>query len=240
MRIACVGVGLAVLALSSEAAAQSWRASVDRLFGFGYSSITSGSVSTTGGVTVTRESTTDVVGFNVLNSGFGVAGVASGNALFAAGQPPRLGFDYELPMHLTFGAAAFFSWSSLSDGDNDEISAVGFGVAPRVGYYLTLGESLAFWPRAGISFAYLGAKLTDSSAPATPTDISVVGLSLNVEPTFVLMASRGFGFTGALVVDVPLVGDVSTSRTVGSTVISTDTTLKQLFVGLQFGVMGRF
>ena len=51
-----------------------------------------------------------------------------------------------------------------------------------------------------------------------------------------------FGLTAGVVVDVPLVGNVATTTTAtgSGTETTRESTVTQLYFGVQFGVMGRF
>lgn len=241
---------LAALTLAPEALAQTanpLRLSVERAFGVGYSSFTSSSSSTVGGTTVTRESTTTGVGLSLFGQGFNSLSPASAlGALVPIHQPTRLALDYELGSHLTLGASAFFSYGSATDADGDGASAFGFGIAPRIGYSLAFSDRVSLWPRVGVTFAYSSSSpIRASSTPATSSSTtSYTSLTLNLEPTFVYLLATHFGLTAGVVVDVPLVGTATTTSTVttgGTTTETTrDSTVTQLYFGLQFGVMGRF
>ncbi|MFO0604485.1 MAG: hypothetical protein U0324_14990 [Polyangiales bacterium] len=246
---AALAFALAAFAAAPGAFAQAHplRLSLDRAFGVGYTSATTSSSITVGGATVTRESTTTGVGLSLLGVGYNsVSPSAVLVAVVPVHQPPRLALDYELASHLTLGASAFFSYGQATDADGDGASAFGFGVAPRVGYSLALGDRLILWPRVGVSFSYASASpiRSGTSTVTTSSSTSYTSLSLNVEPTAVFMLASQFGLTAGVVVDVPLVGSVTTTSTVMSgstrTETTTDGTLKLLYFGLQFGVMGRF
>ncbi len=251
MRMSTVAVMLSILGLGSEAAAQTQgglRISVDRLFGFTYNTLTLGRESTSGGITSTVETSLDWVGFNLIGGGFSGVGLQSEIAGLTS-QTPRLAFDYELPSHLTIGASAFLAVSSLTDDDNDEFSTFGFGLAPRVGFSITLNDRLSFWPRAGFTIAYYSSTVTNnpsgSSSSTTTSRASTVWVPvwLNIEPTMVFMPAQHFGFTASLICDVPLTGGRTTASTITSggtsRMLSTDSSLTQFSFGLQFGVMGR-
>lgn len=244
-RVALAAGFASLLASASPARAQEGgrlRVGVERMFGFTYNALTSSSESTTGGVTTTRESTTTWTAFNVFGSGF--SAVTPALLVLNPLQAPRLGIDYELPSHLTLGGAIFFSWNSVRDADGDGYSAVGFGLAPRVGYSLRLTERLSFWPRAGVSFSYVGTSPRDAGTTSLTTRATYVPLWVNVEPMLTLAATQSFLFTFGLLLDIPLVGTVSsTSRTTVGGVVTertTESTLTQFVFAAQFGLMGRF
>lgn len=239
-------VALGLVAAAPEAAAQTggWRLSVERVAGFAYSSLTSSSTTTAGGVTVTTSRSTAWSSLNLLGSiPYGAGGVGA----LPGGLPTRLALDYELASHLTVGLAAFLVWNSFNvEGDEDGLATFGFGIAPRVGYSIRLGDRLHFWPRAGVTFSRVGSSPDDrvSGGTTTSTTIAYTAFWVNLEPTLVYEPVDHFGLTLAVVGDIPLTGDSTTTRVVTSggnrveTTISSDQRL--LTVGLQFGVQGRF
>lgn len=242
---------LAALTLAPEALAQvasPLRVSVERAFGVGYSSFTSSSTTMVGATTVTRETTVTGVGVSVFSQGYNsVSFLSALGTLVPVHQPARFAVDYELASHLTIGASALLSFGSFTDADGDGASAFGFGLAPRIGYSLALGDRVSLWPRVGATFSYSSASPIRGSRPAltSTTTSSYTALSLNLEPTLVYMPVTHFGFTAGVVVDVPLVGNVAstTTTTTGSGVVTEttrDSTVTQLYFGLQVGVMGRF
>ena len=246
MKTHLVAVTLALVSFATGASAQSGghvRVSVERAFGFAYNSITSSSVTTTGTVTVTRESSSTVTSLNLFGAGF--SSVAPESGLVFGGQVPRFAIDYELSSHLTFGAAAFVSWNSIATAGGSELSGFGFGLAPRVGYTLGLTDRLSFWPRAGVTLAYMSASPDSSPGTVSVTSkVTYVPLWVNVEPMLVYTVDPHFSFTLGLVLDLPLLGAVtSTTRTtVGSlsTERTSESSVTQLIVAAQIGVMGRF
>lgn len=229
----------AVLLASSEASAQSrggLRVGVERMFGFSWSSVTNSTTTTVGSVTTTREQTTTWVSLNLLGTG---AGTSPSTLSGLTPTPPRVTFDYELASRLTLGGSIFFSYNTLSiddSGSDDSVDVVSFGLAPRVGYWLALGDTISFWPRVGATFGYTTSGTRLSSSRLT-------SLWLNVEPALVIEPVPRIGLTTTLVVDIPLLGDLTRSSTPSgsmTTVETTGLTLKQLSIGLQFGLLARF
>ena len=246
--MAAVALGAAVLAAAPAASAQSGghlRVGVERAFGFTYNALTTASESTVAGVTTTRERSLTWTSFTLLGAGFSSVSPAD-TVLITGNAVPRLAVDYELSSHLTVGAAAFFSYSSVTDEDGDGISSVGVGIAPRVGYSINLSERLSFWPRAGVTLSYVSASPVRGSASTSTTTSSTSYLPMwfNLEPTLVFAADPHVLLTFGLVCDIPLIGDVTTqsSTTIAGMTIerSTESTLKQFVVAAQFGLTGRF
>lgn len=242
-----LAAALAALTLTPEALAQSEgriHVSIERAFGVTYNSLTNSSERTVGSTTVTTESTSEWSSLNLL--GTGVTGAVPGVGSFPwANLLPRLAVDYELSSHLTIGGAAFLTYSTVSS-EGLTGSAFGFGLAPRVGYSLRITDKLAFWPRLGATLAYYSASPEDAGGGSVRVTQSTryVPLWLNVEPSLVYSVDRHFAFTFGLVGDIPLLGGVTSKTTTSSgsatTTTERDSTLTQLILAAQFGVMGSF
>ena len=84
---------------------------------------------------------------------------------------PRLAFDYSVINHLTVGGAVVVGFglggshkvetnngSTTNSSKNDADKTTVFGIAPRVGYVLPLGQTFGFWPRAGFAFYSISSK----------------------------------------------------------------------------------
>lgn len=67
--------------------------------------------------------------------------------------------DYFLVPNISVGGAVQLAYESQGDA-----SATGLGVAPRVGYVLSLGEKLTFWPKVGVGYLQV---TTKTPAPVT-------------------------------------------------------------------------
>lgn len=237
MRYPIAATIFALLLASSEAAAQSrggLRVGVERMFGFSWSSLSSSTSVTVGSVTTTRELSSSWVSLNLFGT---IAGATTSTLGGVSPTPPRVAIDYELASRLTIGGSVFFAYNTVSDdSSSDSIKTVSFGLAPRVGYWLALGDTVAFWPRVGATFGY-----TSTSAQLSSSNLT--SLWLNIEPTLVIEPVPRVGITTTLLVDVPLLGDLTTSTTVPGTMTTVETTgnsRKQLTIGLQFGLLTRF
>ncbi len=221
---------LAAIAFTPDASAQRLRVSLERAVGVTWSLASSSTDLTTRGVTTTTEERSDRVSVNFF--GVGYAASVGQSALLPAALSPRLAVDYELTPRLSVGAAAFFAWS-----DDGDASVRGVGLAPRVGYVLPLSRRLAFWPRAGVTVAYVHA----SSASAEAT---YVPLWVDLEPTLTLAVDDHFAFSLGVVADLPLVGHATSTSRATVAGVTTETqgegALRQFVVGAQLGVLGRF
>jgi hypothetical protein len=66
---------------------------------------------------------------------------------------PRLGIDVFIVDNISLGGAlGFFSASSNGDGINQN----GFIIQPRVGFNVPITQSIAFWPKVGLTYLSLG------------------------------------------------------------------------------------
>lgn len=243
--VAAVALGAALLAAAPAASAQSGghlRLGVERMFGFTYNSITTSSVATFGGITTTREQSVTLLNLNLFGSGFSSAAVAGG--LLAPATPPRLAIDYEFAGGLTVGGALFVSWGGASNDDATDdasVSAFGVGFAPRVGYTLALSRELSFWPRVGATLAYN--RYSPQSSSSATSSSSYVPVWINIEPALTYAPDPHVLVSLALICDVPVAGAVSTTSTTSvggvTTERTTESTLKLLSVGLEFGLTVR-
>jgi hypothetical protein len=160
---------------------------------------------------------------------------------------PRLGFDW-LPIdNLTLGGAAWF-YTDLQAADStttggvskstDTPKATYWGIAPRVGYVIRMGDMLSLWPRAGIE--YHNVNYSDVGAGST----SVTQFAIEAEAMLVISPWNHFGFMVGPTLDAPISGEqtVTNTNTTGmSTVTSTvreDSKMWQ--VGLSAGMLGHF
>ena len=160
---------------------------------------------------------------------------------------PRLGFDW-LPIdNLTLGGAAWL-YTDLQASDNvttngvskstDTPKATYWGVAPRVGYIIRMGDMLSLWPRAGIE--YHNVSYSDVGSGSS----SVTQFALEAEAMLVISPWNHFGFTVGPTIDVPISGE-QTSQVTNATGTSTTTTTvrddsKMWQIGLSAGMLGHF
>jgi hypothetical protein len=187
---------------------------------------------TTNGVTSSQTNTQWTVAASALGP-FGVA------FFFTI---PRLGADYVVASHVTVGLD-LLAWTTVSRGrdvtigstTNSQNSAKAslLGAAPRVGYVLSFTDSVAFWPRLGVSFAqvFVGG-----------SDTTVNQFAVEVEPLFALSPAPHFSITLGPVFDIPITGTQSGSATnplTGATT-TTSTDAAQFYGGLTLGLLGWF
>lgn len=65
------------------------------------------------------------------------------------------------------GQVAYMSFSQ------DETSTSGFGIGPRVGYALPVGEGMAFWPKVGIMYMSTTTEVGDAEASGNKMSLEV-------------------------------------------------------------------
>jgi hypothetical protein len=135
---------------------------------------------------------------------------------------PRFSLDYTIWRSLTLGGSilAFFtvggSNTRVTNGQsvsNDSPSITLFGIAPRVGYIIPLGDLFAFWPRGGFSYYSLSSKTTGPANPGpgttTVTD-TIWQFAFDVEPMFALTPANHVAFTFGPAIDIPAFGKHNT------------------------------
>ena len=110
---------------------------------------------------------------------------------------PRIGIDAFVTRGLSIGGALGFFY--LSDQVRD--SSTGFLLAPRIGYALPVGPSLAIWPRAGVSTWHVS---NNPSGTGTDSSSSAVAVTIEV-PVTILLAPR-VAFTIGPTVDIGVGG----------------------------------
>lgn len=131
---------------------------------------------------------------------------------------PRVAFDITIIPHLTLGAAFAFAFglggtvtneTVVGNGkvttERDAPTATAFGIAPRVGYILPIGDLFAFWPRGGIGIYGVSASTegVDGNTITRSTN-SDTFVSLDLDPQFALVPFEHFFFHFGPLINVPL------------------------------------
>jgi hypothetical protein len=166
---------------------------------------------------------------------------------------PRVGLDVSVAGGLTVGAALGYLSSTgktkdepvmMPSTEEDDPTFTTLLFAPRVGYVVSLTPLFAFWPRAGITYYNVGLESTNTTGgpnPMTTTSKTTLsGVALDLEAMFVLTPVQHFGITASPIVDIPLSGTQSISRTPAPAVAPVDDKVKFTNYGLSFGVLGHF
>ncbi|HLK38925.1 MAG TPA: hypothetical protein VKU41_19320 [Polyangiaceae bacterium] len=162
---------------------------------------------------------------------------------------PRIAFDWIPIRNLTLGGAVW-AYTQLSATDTqspagassksaDQPKVTYWGVAPRVGYVVPLGDVLSLWPRAGVEYHNVSASSVNGAVSP-----SVDQFAIEAEVMLVISPWNHFGFTVGPTVDVPLSGKSTSASATGTgttgaaTATSFDSAMFQ--VGASAGMLGHF
>jgi opacity protein-like surface antigen len=161
---------------------------------------------------------------------------------------PRLAFDWIPVRNFTVGGALWaFTQLSATDShspaggsstSSDQPKVTYWGVAPRVGYIVSLGDTVSLWPRAGVEYHNVSASSVNGQASP-----SITQFSIEAEVMLVISPWNHFGFTVGPTLDVPVVGKSTSSAamgtgTTGASATSIDSAMLQ--VGVSAGMLGHF
>jgi hypothetical protein len=186
---------------------------------------------------------------------------AQGNASFSilwgkglnVHTTPRVGFDYTIIDGLTLGGAAVVAFSAggsttvKNNGigvSQDSPSTTTFGIAPRIGYIIPIGNVFAFWPRGGFGLYYESQKtdngIINNNVPRYRTQSDTVW-SIDLDPQFVITPVPHFGFNFGLLANIPFpTGTQKVETTNGSTTVSVSNDLWVFHMGVSAGILGYF
>jgi hypothetical protein len=161
---------------------------------------------------------------------------------------PRVAFDFTVIRHLTLGGAFAFAFglgsthentfanNTTQSSDGPKTTIVGF--APRVGYVLPIGHSLAFWPRAGFAFYSVSTKTpVVNGANVSSRTLTETALSIDLDPQLVWTPVQHFFINFGPLVNLPLSGSRTSENATGG---STKTDLSIVHLGIQAGLGGWF
>jgi hypothetical protein len=161
---------------------------------------------------------------------------------------PRLGFDWIPVQNLTLGGAAWL-YTDLSSSitaapasgpstTTQTPKVTYWGVAPRIGYIIPMGDKLSFWPRAGVEYH----NVQESNVGAGSQ--SVTQFAFEAEALLVISPWNHFGFTVGPTLDAPLSGEQTSANTTTTGTMTTTTTVRENSamwqVGLSAGMLGHF
>ena len=163
---------------------------------------------------------------------------------------PRVSLDWLPVQNLTIGLS---TWLYTDLSSNETVSPSGggssktsdtpkvtyWGLAPRVGYVIPLGDKVYLWPRAGVEYYNVTSSDVNGSGSG-----SVQQFAIDVEAMLVISPWNHFGFTIGPTVDIPITGEqtsATTSTTGMTTTTSTTKVDSAMFqVGLSAGMLGHF
>ncbi|HXN33113.1 MAG TPA: hypothetical protein VN894_14680 [Polyangiaceae bacterium] len=154
---------------------------------------------------------------------------------------PRIAFDWIPVRNLTLGGAVWLytQLTATNGSGSDQPKVTYWGVAPRVGYVVPLGDALSLWPRAGVEYHNVSASSVNGYVSP-----SVTQFALEAEVMLVISPWDHFGFTVGPTVDVPISGKSTSSSATGTgttgaaTATSFDSAMFQ--IGASMGLLGHF
>ncbi len=149
---------------------------------------------------------------------------------------PRLAFDWLPVQNLTLGGAAWLyadllATNSSGGTSTDQAKLTYWGIAPRVGYIIPMGDKVSFWPRAGIEY---------NSVSSSDGSLSVTQFAVESEAMLVISPWNHFGFTVGPTADIPITGKQTLKAAAGGGGGSTSVDSSMLQVGLSAGMLGHF
>jgi hypothetical protein len=165
---------------------------------------------------------------------------------------PRVAADFTVIDRLTIGGAIIIAFglggstttetvqnNQTTTQTADSPTRTTFGIAPRVGYILPLGDFLAFWPRAGFAFYSVRDKATQVVNPTTTTVVTLSDtvFSLDLDPNLVIVPTEHFFFAAGPLINIPLAGTRKFETTTGpqTNSESRDLTIFHLGISLSLG-----
>jgi len=164
---------------------------------------------------------------------------------------PRIGLDVVVLRGLTIGGSAWIYTdlsaststtpaNSSSSTSQDQPKATYWGVAPRVGYVLSVADVLAIWPRVGVEFHDVSTGSV-TNQQVTTGGSSLTELALDLEAMLVITPWNHFGFTIGPMGAIPLTGTRSTTTTFANGQTNTTSNDSSMVaVGLNAGLLGYF
>lgn len=167
---------------------------------------------------------------------------------------PRVALDVSIIDNLTIGAALVFAFglggsiktervtaqntTQTTKGDAPTFTAI--GLAPRIGYIIPIGEHLALWPRAGFAFYSSSAKVEDTNNAGVVTESKITDtiFSIDLDPNLAIIPTEHLFITVGPMLNIPLTGGRTTSRTVGAQTTETEQDISILHFGIHAGIGG--
>jgi len=149
---------------------------------------------------------------------------------------PRLAFDWLPVKNLTIGGAAWLyadllATNSSGSTSTDQAKLTYWGIAPRIGYIIPIGDKLSFWPRGGIEY---------NSVSSSDGSLTVTQLAVDLEAMLVISPWNHFGFTVGPTADIPITGRQTLTAAAGGGGGAASVDASMLQVGLSAGMLGHF
>jgi hypothetical protein len=159
---------------------------------------------------------------------------------------PRISFDWVVVRNLTIGSSTWIyadlqASSSITPNNkpttsSDSPKITYWGVAPRVGYIIPLGDKIYLWPRAGVEYHHV------SQSDVGQGSGLITQFAFEAEAMVVISPWDNFGFTVGPTFDAPITGEQTVTSTPNAAGVTTsmrdDSAMWQ--VGVSAGVLGHF
>lgn len=163
---------------------------------------------------------------------------------------PRLAIDFTVIDRLTLGGTLVLAFglggstevkAGNTTSSTDSPTTTVFGIAPRVGYIIPVGEVLAIWPRGGFSFYSQSTKSKDTQNNNTvTTSVSGSQFSLDLDPVLAIVPIPHLFFTVGPLVNIPLTGTFKTTVENGANTVERSDDLSIFHFGIAAGMGGWF
>lgn len=165
---------------------------------------------------------------------------------------PRVGLDVAIGhTRLTLGGWATFAFTlggsrtseaqrngALIETKGDAPSNTLFGIGPRIGYILPLGDVLGLWLRGGISFYSFSSKTIEG--PAEHNKDSITQFSLDLDPQLTIVPFEHFFLAVGPLVNVPFGGTITQERVRNNVTTKVDNDYSLFQIGANASLGGWF
>lgn len=166
---------------------------------------------------------------------------------------PRVGVDFTIIPRLTLGGSAVFAFTlggsttseRVEGGTKREVSVDApsttvFGLVPRVGYILPVGDILGIWLRGGFAFYSVRTKTyDDNNANNYDVDKATV-FSIDLDPQLTIVPFEHFFIGVGPLVNIPVGGTLTQEQTRGNTTVSRSDSLRVFQLGANASLGGWF
>lgn len=158
---------------------------------------------------------------------------------------PRLNLDYLVTDAISVGAGVGFAHTTQETENktggttvtDDGPSYTGFVFAPRAGYVHPLTDTLAIWPRGGLTYLHVGSDGNGQNANVE-TSLDLFGVTL--DGLLLIMPAPSIAFTVGMSIEASLTGSRESTGTAGGVQISNDNDVSAIELGLQAGLAAWF
>lgn len=169
---------------------------------------------------------------------------------------PRVGVDFTVTDRLTIGGSIMLAFGlsgtrktevvsgpTTTTREVDAPSRTIFGIGPRIGYILPIGDVLGLWLRGGFSFYSDRTKQTSinqGNNNDTVTTSTATAFSVDLDPQLAIVPIRHVFFHVGPIVNIPLTGSQKVETTSGATTVSVSNDISIFHLGVSTGLGGWF